>query len=123
MTFTFNHCNINVADMERSLAFYKEALGLTAARMREPEDGRFRLAFLTDGSSAFSLELTWLQDHEGVYELGDNESHLCFVTDDYEAAHAKHQAMGCICYENEAMGLYFIEDPDGYWIEIVPVRR
>ncbi|MDD2459380.1 MAG: lactoylglutathione lyase, partial [Eubacteriales bacterium] len=48
--------------------------------------------------------------------------HICFRTDDYDAAHSKHAAMGCICYENTAMGLYFISDPDGYWIEIVPVR-
>ena len=42
---------------------------------------------------------------------------------DYEAAHAKHAAMGCICFENPAMGIYFIEDPDGYWIEIIPDRK
>ena len=52
--------------------------------------------------------------------LGDNEFHLAFTTDDYEAAHEKHAAMGCICFENHEMGLYFIKDPDGYWIEIVP---
>ena len=39
--------------------------------------------------------------------------------EDMDAAHAKHEAMGCICFENTAMGVYFIEDPDGYWIEIV----
>jgi lactoylglutathione lyase len=31
--------------------------------------------------------------------------------------------MGCVCYENKAMGLYFIEDPDGYWIEILPEKK
>ena len=41
------------------------------------------------------------------------------TADDYEAAHARHQEMGCICFENPDMGIYFIEDPDGYWIEIV----
>ena len=39
-----------------------------------------------------------------------------------DAAHAKHAAMGCICFENPGMGIYFIEDPDGYWIEIVPEK-
>jgi len=123
MQFLFNHANINVADLDRSISFYREALGLEVARLRGPEDGRFKLAFLTDGHSAFQLELTWLRDHPERYELGENESHLCFTVDDYPAAHEKHKAMGAVCFENDAMGLYFIEDPDGYWIEIVPSKR
>ena len=70
------------------------------------------------------LELTWLRDWEkDHYDLGDNEFHLAFTVDDFEAAHAKHQEMGCICFENEKMGIYFITDPDEYWLEIVPVRK
>ena len=57
------------------------------------------------------------------YDLGENEIHLGLVTDDYEAAHALHEQMGCICFENPAMGIYFVEDPDGYWVEVVPPRR
>ena len=41
---------------------------------------------------------------------------------DIDAALAKHKEMGCVCFENPAMGIYFIEDPDGYWIEVIPVR-
>lgn len=52
--------------------------------------------------------------------MGDNEIHIGFRTEDYEAAYAKHKEMGCICFENKEMGIYFIEDPDGYWMEIVP---
>lgn len=66
--------------------------------------------------------MTWLADRQEAYELGDNESHLAFITDDYEAAHKKHEEMGCICFENTSMELYFINDPDGYWIEILPNR-
>ena len=44
------------------------------------------------------------------------------VSDDFDASYAKHNEMGCICYENKKMGLYFINDPDGYWIEILPKR-
>ena len=57
------------------------------------------------------------------YDLGDNEFHLAFETDDYEAAHARHKAMGCICYENPEMGIYFISDPDNYWLEVIPEKR
>jgi len=116
------HTNLNVLDMEKSLAFYKKALGLDLVRSRKADDGSFELAFLSDGVSTCQIELTWLRDREEPYELGDNETHIAFVTDDYDAAHALHEEMGCICYENKAMGLYFIEDPDGYWIEVIPPR-
>ena len=123
MTFSFAHNNFNVLNLEKSLAFYREALGLTEVRRVEPEDGSFVLVYLGDASgSAYTLELTWLRDWEQPYNLGDNEFHLAFVVDDYEAAHARHKEMGCICFENEAMGIYFINDPDGYWLEIVPAK-
>ena len=123
MTFSFAHNNFNVLNLEKSLAFYRDALGLTEVRRVEPENGSFVLVYLGDASgSAYTLELTWLRDWEQPYNLGDNEFHLAFVVDDYEAAHARHKEMGCICFENEAMGIYFINDPDGYWLEIVPAK-
>lgn len=120
MAFTFAHNNINVKNLDESLAFYQEALGLTETRRKEAADGSFTLAFLSDGKTPHLLELTCLRDHPQPYDLGENEIHLALRADDYQAAHAKHQAMGCICFENEGMGIYFIEDPDGYWIEIIP---
>lgn len=123
MNFTFAHNNFNVRNLEASLAFYKEALGLTEVRRKEAADGSFIIVFLGDGSSKHLLELTWLRDWDRPYDLGDNEFHLAFTAEDFEAAHQKHTEMGCICYENPEMGIYFINDPDEYWIEIVPVRR
>jgi lactoylglutathione lyase len=123
MSFTFAHNNFNVIDLEKSISFYKEALGLTEVRRKEAADGSFIIVFLGDGTTTHNLELTWLRDWEkDSYNLGDNEFHLAFVTDDFEAAHQKHKEMGCICYENPSMGIYFINDPDNYWIEIVPKR-
>ena len=122
MKFTFAHNNINVLDLEKSLAFYREALGLVTIREKTAGDGSFRLVFLGDGESGHQLELTWLRDRTEPYNLGDNEIHLAFVVDDMEAAHAHHEKMGCICFENKAMGIYFINDPDGYWIEIIPKK-
>ena len=123
MQFSFYHTNLNVTDLDRSLAFYEEALGLRPIRFKDASDGSFRLAFLGDGVTDYQLELTCLKDHPQPYELGENETHVCFRVDDYEAAHEKHAKMGCICFENPKMGLYFIEDPDGYWFEIVPASR
>ena len=123
MDFTFNHFNFNVLDLDRSLKFYDEALGLKVVREKKASDGSFILKFLGDGKSAFQLELTYLADRTEPYDLGEQEFHLAFMTPDMAAAHEKHEKMGCICFENPAMGIYFIEDPDGYWIEIIPPRK
>ncbi|MEG1602235.1 MAG: VOC family protein [Cloacibacillus sp.] len=120
MFFTFNHFNFNVLDLDRSLNFYKCALHLREAHRKERED--FTLVYLGDGETGFELELTWLKDRTEPYALGDNEFHLAMRVKDFDAAHRLHEEMGCICYENRDMGIYFIEDPDGYWIEIVPER-
>ena len=122
MAFTFNHFNFNVLDLDRSLRFYDEALGLKVVREKKAADGSFVLNFLSDGESSFTLELTWLRDRTEPYDLGEQEFHLAFMTEDMAAAHEKHEKMGCICFENPSMGIYFIEDPDGYWIEIIPRR-
>lgn len=120
----FDHFNINVTDLEKSLEFYDKAIGFKESRRKEAADGSFVLVYLTDGTSPFQLELTWLRDHKEPYELGENESHLCVrVEGDYDAVREYHRQMGCICYENHSMGLYFINDPDDYWIEILAVKK
>lgn len=119
----FDHFNINVLDLEKSIEFYDKALGLKEARRKEAADGSFVLVYLTDNKTGFSLELTWLKDRQEFYNLGDNEFHLCLrVEGDYEKVRQYHKSMGWVCYENMDMGLYFINDPDDYWIEILPVK-
>ena len=120
MTFKMYHENYNVLDLDRSLAFYEKALGLKEMRRATADDGSFIIVFIGNDATDFQLELTWLRDHTEPYNLGEMEFHLAFQTDDYEAAHALHEEMGCICFENPEMGIYFIQDPDGYWLEIVP---
>ena len=110
MNFTFAHNNLNVYDLEKSLDFYQKALNLKVEREKLADDESFKLVYLTDGVTPHLLELTWLRDMDRPYELGDN----------FDAAYKKHKEMGCICFENPSMGIYFIEDPDGYWLEIVP---
>ena len=123
MKFTFCHFNFNVLDLDRSLSFYREALGLEPVREKEAADGSFKLVYLGDGATDFQLELTWLRDHTEPYDLGEGEIHLALRVEDFAAARARHEEMGCVCFVNEAMGIYFIGDPDGYWIEIVPASR
>jgi len=123
MKYRFVHNNFNVIDLERSLKFYNEALGLKVTRKKEAEDGSFILCFLEDGITEQQLELTWLRDwNKPTYDLGDNEFHLAFRVDDFDASLKKHKEMGCVCFENEKLGIYFIVDPDGYWIEILPTK-
>ena len=120
----FDHYNINVLDLQKSLDFYEKALGLKEVRRKDASDGAFTLVYIGDNTTGFTLELTWLRDWDRPYKLGDNEQHLCVrVENDYDKTREFHREMGCICYENKSMGLYFINDPDGYWIEILPLKR
>ena len=122
--FVFNHFNYNVLDLEKSIKFYEEALGLKEVRRKtSPAEGEWILVYLGDGKTGFSLGLTWLRDRKEPYNLGENEFHLAVEADDYEAAYKKHKEMGCICFENPDMGIYFISDPDNYWIEIIPPKK
>ena len=123
MKFTFVHNNINVLDLDKSVKFYKEALGFTEKHRLLGPGGSFILIYLADGTSSHELELTWLRDRNEPYNLGDNEFHMALSTDDFGAAYKHHEEMGCICYENKEMGIYFINDPDGYWIEILPLNH
>ena len=123
MKFTFCHNNFNVLNLEKSLEFYKKALGLEEVRRMEAEDGSFTLVYLGDGKNTHQLELTWLRDWDRPYNLGDNEFHLALEVEDFDKAYELHKEMGCICFENKAMGIYFIADPDNYWIEILPKKK
>ncbi len=122
MRFTMIHENYNVSDLDRSLRFYEKALGLKEKRRKAPEDGSFIIVYLGNENSDFELELTWLADHPQKYDIGEEEFHLAFRVDDFEAAHKLHEEMGVICFENPKMGIYFIQDPDGYWLEVLPTR-
>lgn len=121
MQFKMVHENYNVSDLEASLRFYEQALGLKESRRLTAED--YIIAYVKNETGDFELELTWLKDHPQKYDLGECEFHLAFTTEDYQGAYEKHKAMGCVCFENPEMGIYFIEDPDGYWLEIIPADR
>ena len=118
--FRFDHFNFNVRDLNKSLDFYRKALGLNPLRTVDT-DG-FTLVFLGDGSGAFSLELTYIKGRAEAYDIGEAEFHLALTAGDMAAARKLHEEMGCVVFVNEDMGIYFIEDPDGYWIEIIPAK-
>ena len=121
MKFHFVHTNFNVLNLEKSMAFYEKALGLK--EVRRIDNPEFTIVYMGDGAGTFELELTWMKKRTKPYDLGEQEFHLAFRTDNFEAAHRLHSEMGCICYEKPSMGIYFIQDPDQYWLEILPTRK
>ena len=123
MQFKMVHNNFNVANLEKSLEFYAKAFDMHEVKRIAPADGSFIIVYLSDSSSAHRLELTWVKEMDRAYDLGDNEFHLAFEVDDFEAAHKLHADLGIICYENPEMGIYFVTDPDGYWLEIIPAGK
>lgn len=68
MKFTIAHNNLTVLDLDKSLAFYEEALGLTPVKTTEAADKSFKIVFLGDGASAHKLELTWYRDKKEPLE-------------------------------------------------------
>lgn len=117
------HRCLHVLDLEKSLDFYNRALGMTEIRRMGPDDGSWTNVFIGNDACGFQLELTWNKGRIEPYDNGGRDSHIAFTVPDFEAARQVHEAMGCICHVNEKMGLYFIEDPDGCWIEILPQSR
>lgn len=123
MKFEMYHSCITVLDLDKSIDFYEKALGLKPVRTIDMEDGTGKIVFLGTEGGHCQLELTWMRDRKEPYDLGDNEIHIGFRVDDYDAALAYHTKMGCVCFKNPQFGVYFIEDPDGYWMEVVPTRK
>ncbi|MDR2360733.1 MAG: VOC family protein [Oscillospiraceae bacterium] len=119
-----NHVSLHVRDLEKSIKFYEDALGYEKQMEMPMPDGSATLVFMGSKDGGAQIELTWLKDQgEKPYDIGEEEViHLGFVVSGFEEVKAKHKEMNCIVFENPMLGLYFITDPDGYWLEMVPSR-
>ena len=121
----FCHFNFNVLDLERSMAFYEEALDLR--EVRRITDESFVIVYLGAGQTDFTLELTWLRERTRPYDLGDGYGHLAVSVADLDAEHARLTAEGLspLPVKELALGarvvgrFFFIVDPDGYRIEVL----
>ncbi len=120
------HTMLRVIDLERSLAFYTEVLGLTLLRRTDYPEGRFTLAFVgpTQESEGAVIELTHNWDTSS-YEVGNAFGHIAFEVDDAYAACTQIKAKGGrVVLEPGPMKhgttvLAFVEDPDGYRLELI----
>jgi len=120
------HTMLRVTDLERSIHFYTEVLGMALLRQKEYPEGKFTLAFLGygDESENTALELThnWGVD---AYEMGNAYGHIAIEVEDVYEATAKIKEQGCkITREAGPMNagttiISFVEDPDGYPIELI----
>jgi lactoylglutathione lyase len=123
------HTMIRVGDLERSLAFYCDVLGMRLLRRKDYPEGRFTLAFVgygpEDTSTVVELTHNWDTAH---YELGTGFGHLALGVEDVYATCAVLRARGArIVREPGPMKhggseIAFIEDPDGYRIELIQLR-
>ena len=116
-----NPCT-HVLGKEATIKFYQEALGMKVVREMGPEDGSWTNTFMANDEAPFEIELTWNRGQVESYDNGGKDTHIAFAVDDFDAFHELHEKMGCIIRENPRMGLYFIADPDGQWIEIFPAK-
>ena len=122
------HTCIRVMNLEKSLEFYQNALGLIETRRKDFPDYEFTLVYLSDKENGYELELTYNYNPEKPYDLGNGFSHIAVGTPDLESSHEKHIAMG---YEvtplkglpGEAPHYYFVTDPDGYKVEVLRVNE
>lgn len=120
------HTMLRVGNLERSIKFYTETLGMSLLRQKDYPEGKFSLAFLGYGDeknhTALELTYNWETDH---YNLGDGFGHLAIEVDDvYQAAERIRKAGGKIIREPGPMNagttlLAFVADPDGYEIELL----
>lgn len=122
MKAKFVHRCTHVLDKEATIKFYQEALGMKVVREMGPEDGSWTNAFMANDEVPFEIELTWNRGQVEPYDNGGKDTHIAFAVDDFDAFHELHEKMGCIIRENPRMGLYFIADPEGQWIEILPAK-
>jgi len=128
MEYKILHTCIRVKDLEKSLKFYKEALGLIETRRKDFPENKFTLVFLSDKDKNIEIELTYNYDQEKPYEIGNGFSHIAVGVEDLEASRERHMEMG---YQvTKLMGLpgtpprfYFITDPDGYEIEVIRLSK
>lgn len=123
------HTMLRVTDLNRSLSFYTEVLGMNLLRKQDYPEGKFTLAFLGygDGATGAALELTY---NWGVdsYQLGNAYGHIAIEVEDvYQATHQIRRLGGKVIRDAGPMNagttvISFIEDPDGYPIELIGAR-
>ncbi len=124
MKYKMLHTCLRVMDLEKSLAFYKDALGLIEVNRKDFKEHKFTLVFLTDETGSYEVELTYNYNTEKPYEVGNGFSHLAVSTVDLEGSRQRHSELGFEVTDlkglpGEKPRYYFVTDPDGYKVEVI----
>ncbi|API88861.1 lactoylglutathione lyase [Marinilactibacillus sp. 15R] len=121
------HTCVRVKDLEKSVKFYKDVLGMEITRKADYPDGKFTLVYLALPGDDYEVELTYNYDQEEPYEIGNGYGHIAISVDDLKATHEEYSKTG---YEvtdlkglsDGAANYFFIKDPDGYKIEVIQAK-
>jgi lactoylglutathione lyase len=122
------HTCINVTNMERSLKFYSEVLGLQLRSRREIKETNAEIAHMTVPEGGGELELTWWRDKK-EYSEGDQLDHIAFAVEDMDAAMSGFKRKGVVIAREPyklsggRSRIAFIKDPDGSWIELIEAAK
>lgn len=124
MKYEIVHTCIRVMNLEKSIEFYNKALGFKEVKRKVFKEEKFTLVYMSDGVTCHELELTYNDDREEPYEIGNGYSHLAVVVEELEKSHDKHKNLGYKVSKLSSLPgnpprFYFISDPDGYSIEII----
>lgn len=121
------HTCIRVKNLEESLAFYTTAFPFKETRRRDFPDSKFTLVYLALEGEDYELELTYNYGHE-AYDLGNGYGHIAIGSKDFQADYDKHVQAGYSVTDikgltDKSARYYFIQDPDGYKIEVIDLNR
>ena len=124
MKFKMLHTCLRVMDLEKSLIFYRDTLGLVETRRKDFPEHKFTLVYLSDEAGVYELELTYNYNPEKPYEIGNGFSHIAVSVPELEAARQRHIDLGYKVTDlkglpGEAPRYYFVTDPDGYQVEVI----
>lgn len=119
------HAMIRVHELERSLAFYRQAFGLTESHRLDFPD--FALVYLRNAENDFEIELTWNKDRQLAYTHGDGYGHVAVAVTEVETERARFETLGFNPTpvkefrdgEKLLARYFFVQDPDGYKIEVL----
>lgn len=122
MNSTAIHFCTHVLDLEKTMDFYERALDMKETHRMGPEDGSWVNVYMSAPGDDFEFEFTWNRGRTEPYNNCGDGAHVAFRVEDFDAMYDRHKEMGCIIRENKPMGLYFIADPEGTWLEILPAE-
>lgn len=124
MKYRMIHTCIRVMDLKKSEHFYQQAFGFEVDRRLDFPEHKFTLSYMRPPGATFELELTCNHDRTEPYEMGNGYSHLALGVENLVASHKQHEALGLNPKPLKGLAggeakFYFIEDPDGYLVEVV----